>query len=107
MSWNFGFTSGAGSNGGGDSSGDGGFLDGYTLSDAIDQGLQGWQQYNQYQLAQQALNSPRPATVQFLPNGQAAVATGGGALLPSLSGVSSSWVWIIAILLIVVLVLKR
>ena len=108
MSWNFGFTSGSGSNGGGDNSGDsGGFLDGYSLSDAIDQGLQGWQIYNNQQLAQQALNSPRPATVTFLPNGQAAVATGGGAAFPSLTGANSSWLWIVGILLVFVLLMRR
>lgn len=107
MSWNFGFTSGSGSNGGGDSTDSGGFLDGYDLNDAIDQGLQAWKIYNNQQLAQQALNSPRPATVTFSPNGQAVVATGGGAAFPSLTGASSSWLWIIGIVLVFVLLVRR
>ncbi len=59
-------------------------------------------------LAQQAINSPRPATVAFAPNGQTSVVTGGGALpnVNSVLGTSSIWLLVFGFVL-VLLLLRR
>jgi hypothetical protein len=58
-------------------------------------------------LADQAITSPRPATVTLQPNGQFA-ATGGGALpIAGAVGAIPSWIWIVVVLLVVVMLFKR
>jgi hypothetical protein len=58
-------------------------------------------------LADQAITSPRPATITLQPNGQFA-ATGGGALpIAGAVGAIPSWIWIVVVLLVVVMLFKR
>lgn len=62
-------------------------------------------------LADQAITSPRPSTITYLPNGQLAV-SGGGAATPSTGlalglGAIPSWVWIVVALVVLISVLKK
>lgn len=58
-------------------------------------------------LADQAITSPRPSTVTLLPNGQVQATGGGAAPIAASFGAVPSWVWIIALLLVVVMLFKR
>lgn len=60
-------------------------------------------------LADQAITSPRPATITYAPNGQLLATAGGGAaaVIPGAVGSIPSWIWILAILLVVVMLLRR
>lgn len=59
-------------------------------------------------IADQAVTSPRPSTVSYLPNGQV-VATGGGASVPVSSALSSTpgWVWIVLIVVLVIVLFQK
>jgi hypothetical protein len=58
-------------------------------------------------LADQAITSPRPATITYLPNGQLAVTGGGASPVAGAIGSVPSWIWIVLVLLVVVMLFKR